>query len=311
MYPETESESSIVDLYGMQSEDGEKKIVPFQHVIELHGPRGEIARWMSTFDDGAMVDAIDLKEFGKVKHRLAALKQSNRVLRMADGRLVPSTGVWNGILKVANVPREGTFEVFDSNGAWSVLFGKPSLKRFKAIHDYDVDTVTIRDGDNRIEIKNQHCQGDRMTWWQLTHQGSNTKQRTNSKGDYSASPSRQVSQCTINRSNRLNENVMAGNAKQGEHQDWPADQESNTKQCINFTGDQRTTPLRRVSQTNHNTKDPNGNTEVAHLGRERNGNQPRQEPEPQTVLTQQGKPRHTKEERIKWRTDNGMNPKKT
>jgi hypothetical protein len=266
MYPETESESSIVDLYGMQNDDGEKKIVPFQHVIELHGPRGEIMRWMSTFDDGAMVDAIDLKEFGKVKHRLAALKQSNRVLRMADGRLVPSTGVWNGVLKVANVPKEGTFEVFDSNGVWSVLFGKPSLKRFKAIHDYDVDTVTIRDGNNRIKIKNQHRQGDRMTWWQLTHQGPNTKQRINFKGDYSTSPSRQVFQRTINSSNKLNENVMARNAKQGEHQDGPADQESNTKQCINFTGDQRTTPLRRVSQTNHNTKDSNSNTEIARLG---------------------------------------------
>ena len=126
-------------------------------------------RWMSTFDNGTMVDAIDLKEFRKVKHRLTALKQSNHVLCMADSQLMPSTGVWNSVLKVANMPREGTFEVFDSNGVWSVLFGKPSLKRFKAIHDYDVDTVTIRDGNNRIEIKNQHRQGDRMTWWQLMH----------------------------------------------------------------------------------------------------------------------------------------------
>ena len=90
-----------------------------------------------------MVSAVDLKSFQQVKHHLKPLVRSNCILRMADGRLVPSAGVWNGEVSVGNISHNGTFEVFDSNRAWLVLFGKPLLKKFKAVHDYDSDIVRI------------------------------------------------------------------------------------------------------------------------------------------------------------------------
>ena len=170
---------NIVNLYSMKSEDDQKRTTPFQHTIELHGPQGEIVRKKSTFDDGAMVSAVDLKSFQQVKHRLKPLVRSNCMLRMADGQLVPSAGVWNGEVSVGNVSHNGTFEVFDSNGAWSVLFGKPLLKKFKAVHDYDSDIVRIPNSSgNWIELQNQYQQ----------------------EGDHHVFPSRRVSHTSNNES---------------------------------------------------------------------------------------------------------------
>ena len=46
-------------------------------------------------------------------------------------------------LTVSGVHREGAFEIFKSNGAWAMLFGKPLLKAFNAIHDYTEDTIRV------------------------------------------------------------------------------------------------------------------------------------------------------------------------
>ena len=62
---------------------------------------------------------------------------------MADGRRVPSVGLWKGKVTVKGVHREGTFEILNSNGAWAMLFGKPLLKAFNAIHDYTEDIIRI------------------------------------------------------------------------------------------------------------------------------------------------------------------------
>jgi hypothetical protein len=70
--------------------------------------------------------------------------------------MVPSKGVWSGTVTVVGVSKEGTFEVFDRNGAWSALFGLPLLKIFKAVHDYDLDTVKIPKGSNSVQLTNQH-----------------------------------------------------------------------------------------------------------------------------------------------------------
>jgi hypothetical protein len=59
--------------------------VPFVHTIKLNGPKGEVVRLTSTFNDGAMASAVDLKTFQNVKHRLNPLQKSNRILHMADG----------------------------------------------------------------------------------------------------------------------------------------------------------------------------------------------------------------------------------
>jgi hypothetical protein len=129
MYP-VQAESHIIDLYCMGSDDEETRTIPFQHRVKLHGPQGEIVRLNSTFDNGAMVNAVDLWTFQNVKHHLKTLGMSNRIMHMADGRLVPSAGAWTGNVTAGDISHRGTFEVFDSNGAWSALFGEPLLKKF-------------------------------------------------------------------------------------------------------------------------------------------------------------------------------------
>jgi hypothetical protein len=115
----------------------------------------------STFDDGAMASTVDLKTFQNIKHHHDPLQKSNCILCMADGLLVPSMGVWNGRITVDEVSHTGTFEVIDSNGAWSALFGKPLLKIFKVVHDYESDIVRIPEKDNWIKLKNQYYHSKR------------------------------------------------------------------------------------------------------------------------------------------------------
>ncbi|KAF8888918.1 hypothetical protein CPB84DRAFT_1684046 [Gymnopilus junonius] len=152
MYPATANEI-IVDLYIVDSK-GERRTVPFVHRIEMRGPKGEIVRFRSVFDDGAMVNMIDVKMWEKVKHHLTALASSSKVLRMANGQLVPSHGIWCGEVSVRGMAHAGAFEIFDSQGAWAVLFGKPLLWKFKMIHDYDTDEIMIK--GKHVTMQNQY-----------------------------------------------------------------------------------------------------------------------------------------------------------
>jgi hypothetical protein len=38
---------------------------------------------------------------------------------------------------------KGSFNVFPSGSGWSLLLGKPLLKQFKVVHNYDDDTLMI------------------------------------------------------------------------------------------------------------------------------------------------------------------------
>ena len=132
-----------------------QKEVPFIHWLLLHGPRGEIIRVKALFDGGAMVGAMCTSFFNKVQHRLLGqTKASKRRLRVANGVIVPSQAVWSGVMELGGLRAEGEFEVFDSGGGWEFLFGKPLLHRFKALHDFDADTVTIRLANKSITLCN-------------------------------------------------------------------------------------------------------------------------------------------------------------
>jgi hypothetical protein len=147
---------SIVDLYYVESEDKQHNSTPFLHTVQLQGTKGEIVWIKSTFDDSALVNAIDTNFFKEVKHRLTPLQTSGHILCMADGRLWPSKGAWTRKVTVADMPKTGTFEVFDSNGAWLALFSKPLLEKFKAVHNYDSDTVKILNNNDWKQLQNKH-----------------------------------------------------------------------------------------------------------------------------------------------------------
>jgi len=184
-------ESQIFDLYGIGNVRASS--IPFVYGVELDGPNGEIVRMRSVFDDGAMVNAINADVFAQVKSRLSPLYPSTRLLRMADGRIIGSKGVWSGTISVGGARGYGDFEVFKSGNAWALLFGKPLLERFWAVHDYDPDEIVFPTKDGPIRIQNQFSNAGGLCGDSLVGLTIDIKQREKLKGDSSASPSRQVS----------------------------------------------------------------------------------------------------------------------
>ncbi|KAJ7606297.1 hypothetical protein DFH06DRAFT_1019442, partial [Mycena polygramma] len=143
----------VVDLYavGIERTGAKRASVPFMCGIEVEGPRGEIERVRALEDDGAMVNAMCTAMYEAIQHRIGELQCSGKILRMADGSEVPSTGFWEGYIRFGGARVWAAFEVFPSGGSWSFLFGKPLLEAFGAIHDYAADTITVR-GDAGLTV---------------------------------------------------------------------------------------------------------------------------------------------------------------
>ena len=128
----------------------------FIHKVYLEGSSEIQVHVMATFDDGALVNVIDTVVFEAIKDKLSPLQASKRVLRMANGTLVPSGGTWIGRIIVGNVCAEGAFEIFPSGGAWDMLFGKPMLHAFDATHKYTGDTVILNSKDDSEILQNSN-----------------------------------------------------------------------------------------------------------------------------------------------------------
>jgi hypothetical protein len=127
----------IAEIYTVVTESGKcllEESDPFIHGVALRGPKGEVVRFRGVFDDGASISAIDSKVFAMVKHRLSRPKESDCILRMANGVLVPSEGKWTGSIEVGGVTLEGAFKIFASGNLWALLFGKPLLQKFNMTH---------------------------------------------------------------------------------------------------------------------------------------------------------------------------------
>jgi hypothetical protein len=73
---------------------------------------------------------------------------------MADGSLVPSTGVWTGTISWGPINVHTSFEVFPSGGSWRMLIGKPLLEQVQAIQDYGNDAIMLPHGNNFYRVSN-------------------------------------------------------------------------------------------------------------------------------------------------------------
>lgn len=104
---------------------------------------------------------------------------------MADGRLVPSLGVWKGRVTVGGVSCVGSFQVLNSNGAWALLFGKPLLETFKAVHDYSQDTIALPQGNGWVTLENQFVNRGGITGDLLANLMIDIKQLVDVSGEVS------------------------------------------------------------------------------------------------------------------------------
>jgi hypothetical protein len=210
-----ERNNNISDLYSVGSQERKefgRTSVPFVHGVELSGPKGEIVRFRSVFDDGALVNAIDETMYTTSSGRLSALGPSARILKMADGRLVPSLGTWKGLVTVKGVGQQGTFEVLNSNGAWALLFGKPLLETFNAIHDYSKDVISLPQGPGWVKLENQFTNTRGVAGNLLANLTVDIKQLLKVSGDGTPSPSREVPHdvsCNNQLANELTDNAAS------------------------------------------------------------------------------------------------------
>ena len=109
---------------------------------------------MATVGNGAMINAVNTDTYNRVTRRLITLQPSNRTLRMADGSLVPSSGIWRGAFEWGPVQVDTTFKVFPSGASWQMLVGKPLLEQVQAVQDYSTDTIQLPTHTGPVHIKN-------------------------------------------------------------------------------------------------------------------------------------------------------------
>jgi hypothetical protein len=153
---------NLVDLYSVGHMEVTRKMcnmgveVPFQHTLRLLVPQGEVVRIAALFDGCAMVSAMCATVFEKVKHRLGEWRKSMKQLQMGNGVIIQSLAVWRGKIEISGITVEGEFEVLDSGGSWAFLLGKPLLRSFQALQDFETDTVTIHAKDSkRVKLANE------------------------------------------------------------------------------------------------------------------------------------------------------------
>ena len=147
----------VVDIYTLDESGKPRKAdtsSPFQMVARLCGPQGECVRFLAMVDNGTMINAIDMEAHSRITKRLSPLQQSNWTLHMADGSLVPSSGLWTGTFEWGPVCVETTCEVFPSGGSWQMLVGKPLLEQTHAIKAYKTDTILLPEEDKYICVEN-------------------------------------------------------------------------------------------------------------------------------------------------------------
>ncbi|KIM57133.1 hypothetical protein SCLCIDRAFT_51507, partial [Scleroderma citrinum Foug A] len=109
-------------------------------------------RFLATVDNGAMINTVNTDMYNRVARRLTVLQPSHRTLRMADGSLVPSSGIWKGVFKWGPAQVETTFEVFPSRASWQMLIGKPLLEQVRAVQDYSTDTIQLPSHSGFVHI---------------------------------------------------------------------------------------------------------------------------------------------------------------
>jgi hypothetical protein len=76
------SKSHVVDLYavGIKEQGPKRASVLFMCGIEVEGPEGELVRIRALEDDGAMVNAMCMALYGRVRHRIGELQHSGKTL---------------------------------------------------------------------------------------------------------------------------------------------------------------------------------------------------------------------------------------
>lgn len=141
---ETDTKSAIMS---MSAPEAAARSTPFLQRVQLLSPEGYPVRATGQVDDGAMRNCISKRRWEQYGHCLSPLSPSTIRISVANNQQIKPIGRWHGTVRVGNVSASSWFEVFESNGAFDVILGKPWLEQVDAIHRYTTDTLEIT-GEN-------------------------------------------------------------------------------------------------------------------------------------------------------------------
>ena len=179
-----------------------EKTIPFTHMVGLKGERGIITNIKGLFDDGAMVNSLCKSIYTSMQSILGNLLPSSRTQRMANGSHIPLAGRWVGDIYLGTQMVKSSFKVFPSGGGWSLLFEKPLLEQFRAMHDYENDTICIpKDNGESETIANSTSKTPEY----------HTERCTQHNQGECNPPSRQVSSPDFTKSELVNKHRTANN----------------------------------------------------------------------------------------------------
>src|SRR6266481_1717022 len=105
---------------------------------------------------GAMRNTMCTSKWHSQRHWLMPLSLSDVVLSVADNRRIPSLGQWTGTVDIAGTEAAQSFEIFDSNGTFQVILGKPWLSYVQAVHKYATDQIVIQTQGLTRTINNEN-----------------------------------------------------------------------------------------------------------------------------------------------------------
>ncbi len=146
----------LVDMYLVDG-NAARDTISFQHSITLGDELGQSVDVMATWDDRCMICAMSIQVFERICNNIGGWSQSRRRLHMADGAIVTPIRCWNGTLIVGAQKQRVAVEVFESDGGWELLLGKPAMTSFGMIHNYSVDIIWLRRlNGEEICLSNQH-----------------------------------------------------------------------------------------------------------------------------------------------------------
>jgi hypothetical protein len=153
--PSNPSPGHIIDLSSVRIHENPATSIPFHTTTYIPMKNSSKVPVCTLVDDGAMISALDTAFYEQNIGSLQELKFTGTRLRMANGAIEPSRGLWHGRIEVDGIIVEESLEVFNMGQARDFLFGKPMLELLQAVHDYRTDMIEIRQGETRGRLVNE------------------------------------------------------------------------------------------------------------------------------------------------------------
>ena len=130
-------------IFTMSANHPHTKIRPFRQRIQISGPSQYAVRATAQVDDGAMRNCIGLHIWESYGHCLGPLSPTDTRVSVANNTEVSCTGAWSGDINLGGMKFHTHFVIFDCQGAFDIILGKPWLLEARAVHHYATDTITV------------------------------------------------------------------------------------------------------------------------------------------------------------------------